>query len=357
MTAPHAIDLRSDTLTQPTPEMRRAMMEAPVGDDVFGEDPTIRRLEEAAAQRVGKEAAVFMPSGTMVNQSAIWVHSQRQGAIIVEEGAHVYAYEAGAPALLSNVLVKTVKARHGILTPELVAPLIPPASHHFAQVKLIAMENTHNRAGGTCFTPEETRALADFAHGRGIPVHLDGARVFNAAIAQGVPVQRLTAPVDSVAFCLSKGLSAPVGSLLCGTAPFVQEARRVRKILGGGMRQAGVLAAAGLVALETMVDRLAEDHANARRLAEGIQDAPGIKIDMTSVQTNIVLFDVQGAGMTPQAFCEALLAKGVKCLPRDTGWAVRMVTHRHITRQDVETTIECVHEVLSRRVPTASKAR
>lgn len=348
------VDLRSDTLTKPTDAMRQAMAEADVGDDVYGEDPTINELEATAAERVGKDAAVYMPSGTMVNQVAIWVHSGRQGAIVVEEGAHCYAYEGGAPALLSNVLVKTIRGRNGVFTPEDLEAKLPPPNMHFAQVKLAAIENTHNRAGGTVWSPVQTRTLAEFAHEKSIPVHLDGARVFNSAIAQDVSVTDLADPVDSVAFCLSKGLSAPVGSLLCGTDDFVAEARRVRKILGGGMRQAGVLAAAGLVALDEMVDRLAEDHANARTLAEAIADAPGLTLDLATVQTNIVLFDVAGTGMTAPEFCAAMRQEGVLCSPRDTGAAVRMVTHRHITRDDVEHAAQAVHRMLEKRVPKAS---
>lgn len=344
------IDLRSDTVTQPTDEMRDAMRNAEVGDDVYGEDPTVNRLERLAAERVGKEAAVFMPTGTMVNQVALWVHSRRQGALVCEEYAHIFYYESGGPALLSNLLVKPVKGTRGVFGPRELETVFLPEDPHYAPVSVVSIENTHNRAGGTCWTPTQTRAVADFAHEHHVPVHLDGARIFNAATALGVGAEELSQHVDSVGFCLSKGLSAPVGSMLCGNPKFIDEARRVRKILGGGMRQAGVLAAAGIVALERMVDRLQEDHENARRLAVGLSKIPGIRIDLDTVQTNIVVFSARDAAFaTPDEFVARLTQEGVLACPRDIGDEIRMVTNRHVTSKDVDGALESVRGVVERR--------
>ncbi len=344
------IDLRSDTVTHPTDEMREAMRNAEVGDDVYGEDPTVNRLERLAAERVGKEAAVFMPTGTMVNQAALWVHSKRQGALVCEEFAHVYFSESGGPALLSNLLVKTVKGTRGVFGPREMENVFLPDDPHYAPVTVVSIENTHNRAGGTCWTPTQTRSVADFAHAHNVPVHLDGARLFNAATALGVGPEELSQHVDSVGFCLSKGLSAPVGSMLCGSHKFIEEARRVRKILGGGWRQAGVLAAAGIVALETMVDRLNEDHENARRLATGLSKISGIRLDLDTVQTNIIVFNAREAGFrTPDEFVDRLGQEGVLASPRDIGDEIRLVTHRHVSPKDVDTILEAVRSVVERR--------
>jgi threonine aldolase len=349
-TQPRVIDLRSDTVTKPTDEMREAMRNAEVGDDVYGEDPTVNRLERIAAERVGKEAAVFMPTGTMVNQAALWVHSKRQGALVCEEFSHIYYYESGGPALLSNLLVKTVKGTRGVFGPRDLEPVFLPEDDHYAPVTVVSIENTHNRAGGTCWTPTQTRSVADFAHAHNVPVHLDGARLFNAAIALGVGPEELAQHVDSVGFCLSKGLSAPVGSMLCGTNKFVSEARRVRKILGGGWRQAGVLAAAGIVALETMVDRLSEDHENARRLATGLSKIPGIRVDLETVQTNIIMLTAKEAGFaSPDEFVDRLSQENVLCSPRDIGDEVRMVTNRHVTAKDVDAIIDAARSVVERK--------
>lgn len=357
---PAVIDLRSDTVTQPTAEMRAAMASAEVGDDVYGEDPTVRRLEEVSAKRMGTEAALFMPTGTMVNQAALWVHSGRRGAVVCEEGSHILNYEGGAPALLSGLLVRGVSGRRGVFTPADLEAMLPPKNLHFAQWRLIEVENTHNRAGGTVWTPAQTQAIVKWSHDHGIPVHVDGARVFNAAVAQGVPASSLAKGADSVGFCLSKGLSAPVGSLLCGSAAFIEEARAVRKVLGGAMRQAGILAAAGLIALESMVERLREDHANARRLAAGLAKIPGIRIDMDAVQTNIVVFDPSETRLgTARQFCDALLPLGVRASPRDIGPHVRMVTHRHVTAADVDAAIAAVERVCGgkSRIAKAPRAR
>ncbi|MBI2078135.1 MAG: low specificity L-threonine aldolase, partial [Euryarchaeota archaeon] len=342
--------LRSDTFTQPIDEMREAMGKAAVGDDVYGEDPTVNELQAKAAERVGKEAALFMPSGTMVNQAALWVHSGRQGALACEAGAHVYYYEGGAASLLSNLLVYPIEGRRGVFSPSQLESIVPADPIHYAPIRVVAIENTHTRAGGTCWTPAQTKSIAEYCRERKIPVHLDGARVFNASVAQSVPVRALTDPADSVGFCLSKGLSAPVGSLLCGGRAFIDEARRVRKILGGGMRQAGVLAAAGLVALDKMVDRLREDHENARRLGAGLAKIEGLRVDLDAVQTNIVNFDIAGTGQSVPGFLAELARRGVKAMERDVGPVVRMVTHRHIAKSDVEATLEVVRDVASMRV-------
>ena len=356
------LDFRSDTVTQPTAEMRRAMAEADLGDDVMGEDPTVNRLQEVAAKKVGMEAALFVPTGTMANQIAIWTHTRRQGAVVCESDAHILVYEAGAPSLLSNVMVRGVTGRRGVFTPSDVEPLLDPDALHAPQVTLLEIENSHTRAGGTVWTPAQTRSLAAFAREHRIPVHLDGARIFNAAVAQDVPVTDLTRHVDTVSFCLSKGLSAPVGSLLCGPRELIERARIVRKILGGGMRQAGVLAAAGLLALEKNVDRLQEDHQNARRLAAGLAKIGGLEVDLDSVHTNIVMVDVSGTGLDEVRFCAELAKRGVKAAPRDVGPVVRFVTHRHIRRQDVETTLEAAAAIVKRssqtkRIDERSKTR
>jgi threonine aldolase len=312
--------------------MRRAMAEAEVGDDVFGEDPTVHQLESMAAERIGKEAAVFVASGTMGNLVSLLAHCQRGDEAIVGAEAHVLQYEVAGAAGLGGIQLRTVANNdHGGIDPFEVASTIRGQNIHFPRTAVVCIENTHNRCGGGVLSVEETAAIADTAHGHGTAVHLDGARIFNAAIALGVPAAELTADVDSVTFCLSKGLSAPVGSLVCGSAEFVARARKARKMLGGGMRQAGVIAAAGVVALESMVDRLADDHANARLLAEGIAALPGARIDPERVRTNIVIFDVDDA----PAFQRALRKAGVLT----TGFGptrVRMVTHYGIERPDIE---------------------
>lgn len=339
------IDLRSDTVTQPTEEMRQAMARAEVGDDVYGEDPTINRLEELAAEKVGKEAALFVPSGTMGNQISVLTHTQRGDEVIVESEAHIYFYEVAGLAALSSVQVRLVKGVRGVLDPADVAAAIRPANIHFPRSALLCLENTHNRAGGTVTGVQRMRELAEVAHAHGLAVHLDGARIFNAAIALGVDVKELTAPVDSVMFCLSKGLSAPVGSLVAGSKEWISRARKYRKLLGGGMRQAGVLAAAGIVALEKMVDRLAEDHANARLLGEGLAQIPGIKLDLATVQTNMVTFEIEKPGLDGAAFVRELLVRGVKA--NATGpRRIRFVTHKDVNREDVLTALKVVEEIM-----------
>ncbi len=336
-----AIDLRSDTVTKPTPEMRRAMYEAEVGDDVYGEDPTVNRLEERAAELLGKEAALLVPTGTQGNQVAVLTHTRRGQEVIVEAESHVYLYEVGGIAALANCQVRPIPGVRGAMDPAAVEAAIRAENVHFPRTGLICLENTHNRSGGCVLPPENVAAIAEVAHRHGIPVHLDGARIFNAAVALGRPAAELVAPVDSVMFCLSKGLAAPVGSLLVGSRAFIAEARRYRKLLGGGMRQAGVLAAAGLVALEMMIDRLAEDHANARRLAEGLAEVPGLKVDLETVQTNMVMVDIVAERWTARALVEALRREGVLC--NDTGpRRIRLVTHKDVTAADIELALDAI---------------
>lgn len=339
------IDLRSDTVTQPTEKMRQAMAEAAVGDDVYGEDPTVNRLEELGARMVGKEAALFVASGTMGNLVALLSHTCPGEEIIVGAEAHIYYYEAGGLARIAGVLPRLADDRSGVLEALEVKKLLRPENIHFPRTRLVCLENTHNRGGGMVMTPEQMCQVYELAKEHGLSVHLDGARIFNASVATGIPVQEFTKYTDSVMFCLSKGLSAPVGSLLAGTREFVARARRARKLVGGGMRQAGVLAAAGIVALERMVDRLADDHANARLLAEGIAGIPGIRLDLNRVQTNIVAFELTEGGMSADEFLQRLRQKGILAGSMSST-CVRMVTNRHITCGDIETVIRSVAEIL-----------
>ncbi len=333
------IDLRSDTVTLPTDEMRQAMYEAPVGDDVFGEDPTINRLEELASQVTGKPAALFTTSGTMANLIAVLTHTRPGDEIIVGSEAHTFWAEVGGASALGGVVMRTVpNDENGQMNLDLVEQAIRPKNIHFPETTLLCLENTHNRCGGAVITPEYTDAFTRLADKHGLKVHLDGARIFNAAVALNVPVTDLTNPVDSVCFCVSKGLSAPVGSLLCGSKEFVDRARKYRKMVGGGMRQAGVIAAAGIVAIEKMVSRLAEDHANAKRLAMGLADVRGIVINPEAVQTNIVNFDIPD--MIPaNEFIRQMGTRGVK-FTGGHGQRVRAVTHRMISEADVDEAIE-----------------
>ena len=340
------IDLRSDTVTLPTPTMREAMCRAEVGDDVFGEDPTVNRLEEMAAERMGKKAALFVVSGTMANLVCLLTHCGRGDEFILGHIAHTFLYEAGGSAALGGLHPHTISNQpDGTLDLGDVEAAIRGDNIHFPHTRLICLENTHNRCGGAALSVEYTHSLCELAHSRHIAVHLDGARIFNAAIALGVDVEELTRNVDSVAFCLSKGLSCPVGSLVCGSADFVAEARRNRKMVGGGMRQAGIIAAAGVVALEEMIDRLAEDHANARRLAEGLAEIAGLSIDLERVQTNIVYFDLLDGGLEPDQFLARLGQGGVKV--SSTGpRRFRAVAHYGIEAEDIEKALAVVRRVV-----------
>ncbi|MGI6092204.1 MAG: low-specificity L-threonine aldolase [Veillonellaceae bacterium] len=338
------IDLRSDTVTLPTTEMRKAMYEAKVGDDVYGEDPTVRELEELGAEMTGKEAALFVASGTMGNQIAAMVHTQRGDEVICESECHMYYYEVAGLAYLAGVQTRTITGERGILSAEAVDRAIRGDDIHQPRTSLICLENTHNRAGGTYYTPDDIKAIKAIAKHHDIPVHIDGARIFNAAVAQNLAVEKIAKHADSVSFCLSKGLCAPVGSLLVGTSQFIQRARRIRKMLGGGMRQAGVLAAAGIVALKTMVTRLEEDHIHAKMLANQIANL-GINIDMDTVKTNIVLFDVQSIGMSAEKFAFLLDEQGIKC-SQFGDYKIRLVTHHGISKQNIESVIKVISNIV-----------
>lgn len=340
------IDLRSDTVTKPTPAMRRAMAEAEVGDDVYGEDPTVNLLERRAAEILGKEAALFVPTGTMGNTIAVKLHTRHGQEVICEARSHVYNYELSMMAWFSGCLARPVPAGDGVLRWEDIQREVRPLSPYRADTGLIVIENTHNMAGGTVTPIETMREVCDRAHETGIRVHLDGARIFNAAAYLNCDVRELAAGADTVMFCLSKGLCAPVGSLLAGTAEAMVRARLYRKRLGGGMRQAGVLAAAGLIALEQMPQRLAEDHENARLLAEQLSRIPGIRIPHR-VETNIVIFEVSGTGLEAAEFSRRLKARGVLCNPVD-GVSLRLLTHHDVSRQDCERAAEAVEAVARR---------
>ena len=340
------IDLRSDTVTLPTKKMREAMSRADVGDDVYGEDPTVNRLQQLAAEMLGKEAALFTASGTMSNLVAVLTHCQRGDEMIVGDQAHVFYYEVGGSSALGGVHVRTVPNRHGAPDPADVEAAIRGKNVHFPRTRLVCLENTHNRCGGVALTVEETDAIAAVAHRHGIRVHLDGARLFNAAVALGVEARRLAQECDSVNVCLSKGLCAPVGSLLLGTKDYIEEARRYRKMVGGGMRQAGILAAAGIVALTEMVDRLAEDHENAQVLAKGIAEIPGLRVDLKTVQTNIVMVDIEHPNMTGGDFTARMKEQGVLVSYTGGGNRVRLVTHWGITGSDVERAIQAARKVM-----------
>lgn len=341
------IDLRSDTVTKPTPAMRRAMYEAEVGDDVLGDDPTVKRLEALAAERVGKEAALYVPSGTMANLISVLVHCRRGEEMILGDQAHIYIYEAGGSAAVGSVHPRPVpNLPNGQLDLALVEAAIRDENVHTPRTRLLALENTHNRCSGAVLPLSYMHAAGDLARRRGLKLHLDGARLFNAAAALGVPAAEIAAPCDSVSFCLSKGLGAPVGSLVAGSREFVDEARRQRKVLGGGMRQSGVLAAAGIVALTEMTERLAEDHARARRLAEGLTRLPGIVLDPQNVPTNIVIFALERADLTPAQLIARLADQGVWVLSMG-GQRLRAVTNYHIDDEAVDRAVGVFAKILA----------
>ncbi|MFY9535178.1 MAG: low-specificity L-threonine aldolase [Bacillota bacterium] len=342
------IDLRSDTVTQPTPEMLQAIISAQVGDDCSREDPTVNRLEAMAASRLGKEAGLLVPSGTMGNLVSVLAHTHRGDEVIMESECHIYYYEVGSISAVAGVIPRLVKGNHGVLDPDDLKKAIRGEDIHYPTPTLIAVENTHNRGGGTVTSVEQSRAICDVAKDRGLSTHLDGARIFNAAVALGVDARELAQPFDSVMFCLSKGLSAPVGSVVVGSREFIERARKYRKMLGGGMRQAGIIAAAGIVALETMVDRLEEDHINARYLGEGLAEISGIQVELETVQTNMVYFDVGELGFDSVSFLKELEMRKVRASLRPpTG--VRMVTHRHISRENISYVLEVVEEIAKSR--------
>ena len=340
------IDLRSDTVTLPTDEMREAMNSAKVGDDVYQEDPTVNQLEELASKKVGKEAALFVPSGTMGNLISVLTHCQRGNEVILEMNSHIYYYEVGGMSAVAGVIPRLVVGDKGIPNTQDIKMALRDENLHFPKTTLICLENTHNRAGGTIFPPKITEEICQLAHQRNIQVHLDGARIFNAAIALDIEPALLTKNVDSVMFCLSKGLSAPVGSILAGSKEFIQRARKNRKMLGGGMRQAGILAAAGIIAIENMVERLEEDHKNARILGEGLADIGGINVDLETIQTNMVNIDLNKSGMDTYKFLPKLAEHNILGSPRPPN-KVRLVTHYGISEEDIYATIKAIKEIVN----------
>ena len=333
----NVIDLRSDTVTKPTDEMRRAMAEAEVGDDVYGEDPSINRLQERAAEILGKEAGLFTASGTMSNLVAALTYCHRGDEIVMGDQAHMFWNESAGASALAGAQIRLIpNDAQGRIDPvDLEGAIRPGGNLHFPPTTLVCLENTHNRCSGGVLTPEDTARIARVAHAAGAKVHLDGARIFNAAVSLEVPADELVKDVDDVSFCLSKALSCPVGSVLCGSQEFIDEARKWRKMVGGGMRQAGVLAAAGLVGLDTMIERLADDHANARHLAEGLANIDGLEVDSDTIQTNIVIFDVDPSVGTAAEVIAALDREGVK-VSSPGPHSIRMVTHRHISGEDAD---------------------
>jgi threonine aldolase len=334
------IDLRSDTVTKPTEEMRKAAYLAEVGDDVYGEDPTVNKLEEVAADILGKEAALFVTSGTQGNQIAVLTHCRPGNEIILEAESHIFYYEAGAVSALAGVQSRTISGVRGAIDPKDLVEAIRGDDIHFPETGLICLENTHNRAGGAIIPLEKMKEIYGIAKGNNVPLHIDGARIFNAATGLGVPVSEITRYCDTVQLCLSKGLGAPVGSLLAGSKDFIRSARKWRKILGGGMRQAGIIAAPGLVALNTMRDRLAVDHENAKVLADGLANISGIEVT-NQIDTNIIVIDVSGLNMTSKEFVEKLKEKGI--LSGTFGPKhVRFVTHYEISKADIYETLKAV---------------
>ena len=341
------IDLRSDTVTHPTQSMREAMAAAEVGDDVYGEDPTVNRLEERAAELMGRKAAVYVPTGTMGNQIAIHIHTQPGSEVVAEAGAHIFNFEMGAMAALSGTLPRPVETVDGILDPEQVEAAIQPPAGYRTPTSLVVLENSHNLAGGRVTPPPRMAELVAVARRHGLPVHLDGARIHNAAAALGVTAAELSAGADTVMFCLSKGLGAPVGSILVGDADTITEARRVRKLFGGGMRQAGIIAAAGLVALDEVLPTLANDNRRAHDLAVGLAGIPVIVLDPETVDTNIVFFSLADTAPIDAAKLAALLAvDGVLCHPLGHD-SIRMVTHYHISDEDISRAVEITAKALT----------
>ena len=342
------IDLRSDTVTRPSAAMRRAMAEAEVGDDVFLEDPTVNRLQDRAAEIFRREAALYVPSGSMGNLTCLMAQTRPGQEVICEKEGHIYNYEMASMCAIAGLLPRIALGEDGILSWSSIAPAIRPNIYYRPQTALIALENTHNMAGGTVYPVEVANEICDRAHEAGLLVHLDGARVFNAATYLGRSVADITKNFDSVQFCLSKGLGAPVGSMIVGTRPFIERCRSVRKMLGGGMRQVGVLAAAGLVALEEGPKRLAVDHENAQFLASHLEKTEGISVNAAKVQTNIVIFSVKKSGMSSAEFLKRLSARKVLAVPVDSE-RVRMVTHLDVSRSDIEQAVTAVHAVVTQK--------
>jgi len=338
-------DFRSDTVTRPTDKMRKAMAEAEVGDDVLGDDPTVLKLERIAAETMGKEAALFCPSGTMANSIAVKMWTNALEEVIVEERSHIYNMESTHMTFISGVTPRPVRSERGAMDPKDVAAAIRKPNVHTPQTTLICLENTHNNWGGAVIPLDNFKAIRRVADENGLKVHLDGARIFNASVASGVPARRFADQVDSLQFCLSKGLSAPVGSMLAGPRERIEFGRRLRKALGGGMRQVGVLAAPGIIALTEMVDRLKDDHDRAKKLARGISGLPGVKIDPASVETDIIIFGFDHPSITVSAMLEKMKDKGILALAVSGG--IRMVTHKDVGDEDVDRAVKAFKELLA----------
>ena len=346
----HVVDLRSDTVTLPSPQMREAIFRADLGDDVFAEDSTVNKLQQIAAERLGMEAALFVASGTMGNLVSVLTHCSRGEEVILGDISHIFLNEAGGMSALGGVFPHTIPNQpDGTLNLLDIANAIREENIHFPHTRLLCLENTHNRCYGAVLTPEYTASAVALAKSRGLLVHLDGSRIFNAAVALGVDVRELTRGADSVNFCLSKGLSAPVGSVICGNKDFIARARRIRKMIGGGMRQAGVIAAAGIVAIENMVERLAQDHQNARILADGVARIPGLATEPDRVQTNIVYIDLVDPDFTDDEFMKRLAENGLKISHTGQG-RFRMVTHYGIGRGDIEKALKILGTVMERNI-------
>lgn len=343
------IDLRSDTVTKPSPAMREAMMRAEVGDDVFGEDPTINRLEQIVADMVGKDAALFVASGTMANQVSIKTHTQPGDEIILERGSHSYNFESGAIAAFSAVQVMPLQGIRGVIKAEQVIEAIRPLGNpHFAITRLIVLENTHNRGGGKIFPLEEMRKIKEVAQNHNLLMHLDGARIFNASIETGISIAEYASLFDTISFCLSKGLGTPVGSMIAGSKEFIQKARRFRKMVGGGMRQAGILAAAGIYALQNNVERLKEDHENARLLAQEIRKIPAFKLVYDEIETNMVFLEVENKSIKAHEIDSAMKERNILLTPHPAGeYIIRLVTHLDVNRSDILKTIHELKDVMS----------
>ena len=346
ITRRHLIDLRSDTVTRPTEAMRSAMAAAEVGDDVYREDPTVNRLEQRSAEILGKEAALFVPTGSMGNTIALKLHTRHGEEIICDDRAHILDWEMSMPAWFSGCLIRAIPSPNGILRWCEIEAQIKVAGDFAAPTALISLEHPHNMGGGTLYPIEELDSICDHAHSRGLKVHVDGARLFNAVAASGISAARIASKVDTVMFCLSKSLGAPVGSMLVGTAKAMDQAREYRKVLGGGMRQAGILAAAGLIALEEMPQRLVEDHANAKLLAEGIATLAGIALDPATVITNIVIFDIAGTGLTVADFVAKVKEEGM-LLSGVGGTRIRVVTHMDVSLTDCKRAVEAIGHALA----------
>ncbi len=337
-------DFRSDTVTKPTDKMREAMAKAEVGDDVLGDDPTVKKLEELGAEKMGKEAALFVPSGTMGNSIAVKVWTKELEEVIVEERSHIYNMESTHLTFISRVMPRSLPSKRGTMSPEVVEKAIRKPALHIPGTSLICIENTHNYWGGVVIPLNNFKKLREIADKHGLKIHLDGARIFNASLSSGIPVKEYTKYADSVMFCLSKGLSAPIGSLLAGSKEFIEEARRIRKVLGGGMRQVGIIAAAGIIALTEMIDRLVDDHKRAKRLAEGISHLPGIELNPELVETNIIFLKFNHPKISLPEFLNKLKERGILALSLAN--RIRLVTHKDIDDEDIERAIQAFKDIL-----------